>query len=84
MLFIRYKNINNYIDHYYLDPSCNKINTVYSRKFLPNKKFAKPSYLCVTEIFNVISSLNNNSPMKADGEIGEVFLLVKVSSYTIL
>ena len=73
-------------------------------KFLLDKNFAKPSYLCIAEIFsginfrqygkghyilNVINTGQNICaikilPIRADGKIGENFLLVKISMYTLV
>ena len=76
----------------------------YTTKFSLGKNFAKPSYLCIAEIFgginfhqcgkgrhilNVIINTGQKirtikiSPIRADGEIGENFLLAKISVYTV-
>ena len=61
--------------------------------------FAKPNYHCIAEIFGginfrkcskghhifdiMINTGQKNSPMRADGEISEKFLLAKISTYTV-
>ena len=73
-------------------------------KIFAGQNFAKPSYLCIAEIFsetnfcqcskgchilNVIINTGQKihaikiSPRRADGEIGESFLLAKISAYTV-
>ena len=80
------------------------IITIYVKIFAW-QNFAKPSYLCIAEIFSWINFhqcgkgrhilyviINTRQkirvvkilPMRADGEIGENFLLVKISVYTVL
>ena len=74
-------------------------------KFLLDKNFANPRYLCIAEIFgdiifhqcgkghHILYVIINTgqkihvikiSPMRADGEIGENFLLEKISVYTVI
>ena len=74
------------------------------RKFLLDKNFTKPRYLCIAEIFDginfhqcgigrhilyVITNTGQKirvikiSPIRADVEIGENFLLAKISEYTV-